>query len=114
MILSRSSRGVSVTFTRYVISSFSATVLIRRNPHCYPHPLSSPALHKKFVRAALPLIITEGRTDPVYLKAAIERRTLFHPKLGRFDAGKFKFALRFMNFPRPFTASCSSETGWAT
>jgi len=56
--------------------------------------------YKNFIRASLPLIITEGKTDPVYLKAAIERRTIFHPRLGHFDAGKFKFAVRFMNFTR--------------
>ncbi len=45
-----------------------------------------------------PLIISEGKTDPVYLKEAIRHRTAYHPKLGKLGADGFEFALRFFNY----------------
>jgi retron-type reverse transcriptase len=53
---------------------------------------------KNFVTLDMPLIVTEGKTDPAYLKAAVERLPKFHPRLGILDKGKLKTAIRFMNF----------------
>lgn len=54
--------------------------------------------YRNFVVSPKPLIIPEGRTDPIYLRAAIEKQTVYHPRLGALDKGKFKPALKFMNF----------------
>jgi hypothetical protein len=48
--------------------------------------------------APKPLIIPEGKTDSVYLRAAMEKLTAYHPQLGAMDKRKFKPALKFMNF----------------
>jgi len=44
------------------------------------------------------LIVTEGKTDVVYLKYAIRYLTGFHPRLGEMENGKFINALRFLNY----------------
>ncbi|AMK23500.1 retron Ec67 family RNA-directed DNA polymerase/endonuclease [Sphingobium sp. TKS] len=54
--------------------------------------------YRNFVVAPKPLIIPEGKTDSIYLRAAIEKLTAYHPQLGAMDKGKFKSALKFMNF----------------
>lgn len=54
--------------------------------------------YRNFVVAPKPLIIPEGKTDSVYLRAAMEKLTAYHPRLGAMDKGKFKPALKFMNF----------------
>jgi len=45
-----------------------------------------------------PLIITEGKTDPVYLREAVKSRTKFHPALGAPGTDGFKHAVRYFNF----------------
>lgn len=45
-----------------------------------------------------PLLITEGKTDPVYLREAIRARTQFHPILGKPGKDGFEFAVRFFNY----------------
>jgi retron-type reverse transcriptase len=45
-----------------------------------------------------PLIITEGKTDPVYLREAVKRRTNFHPALGAPGKEGFKHAVRYFNY----------------
>lgn len=45
-----------------------------------------------------PLIITEGKTDPVYLREAVKSRTKFHPALGAPGKDGFKHALRYFNY----------------
>lgn len=54
--------------------------------------------YRNFVVAPKPLIIPEGKTDSVYLRAAMEKLTAYHPQLGVMDKGKFKPAVKFMNF----------------
>jgi len=54
--------------------------------------------YKNFVRPRRPLIVTEGKTDVVYLKYAIRYLTGFHPRLGEMENGKFINALRFLNY----------------
>lgn len=45
-----------------------------------------------------PLIITEGKTDPVYLREAVKSRTNFHPSLGAPGKDGFKHAVRYFNY----------------
>lgn len=45
-----------------------------------------------------PLIITEGKTDPIYLKAAVKNLTKFHPLLGSPTTNAFKHAVRYFNY----------------
>jgi RNA-directed DNA polymerase len=54
--------------------------------------------YRNFVALDRPLIIPEGKTDTIYLRAAIERLSIFHPKLGTVEAGKLKSNLQFLNY----------------
>lgn len=54
--------------------------------------------YRNFVVAPKPLIIPEGKTDSVYLRAAMEKLTAYHPQLGVMEKGNFKPAVKFMNF----------------
>ncbi len=56
--------------------------------------------YKNFVNLDKPLVIPEGKSDSIYLRAAIEKLTAFHPKLGTIEDGKLKSAARFMNYSR--------------
>lgn len=56
--------------------------------------------YKNFVSLEQPVIIPEGKTDSIYLRAAIEKLTAFHPRLGAVENGKLKTTIRFMNFSR--------------
>jgi RNA-directed DNA polymerase len=53
--------------------------------------------YKNFVALEKPLIIPEGKTDTIYLKAALASLTKFHPKLAKIEDGKLKPAIRFLN-----------------
>lgn len=54
--------------------------------------------YKYCVALKAPLIITEGKTDPIYLREAICCRTAYHPVLGAPSDGRFEFAVRFFNY----------------
>ncbi len=54
--------------------------------------------YKYCVALEAPLIITEGKTDPVYLREAIRRRTNFQPQLGKQTKQGFEYAIRFFNY----------------
>jgi len=54
--------------------------------------------YKNFVALERPLLLPEGKTDTIYLKAAIEKLVGFHPKLGHIAAGRFKSAISFQAF----------------
>ena len=54
--------------------------------------------YKYCIALKQPLIITEGKTDPVYLRKAIASRAGFHPRLGKPGDDGFDFALRFFNY----------------
>ncbi len=56
--------------------------------------------YKHFVALKKPLILTEGETDPIYLRAAISRLSKYHPKLGKFANDRFSSAIRFMRYSR--------------
>jgi RNA-directed DNA polymerase len=54
--------------------------------------------YKYCVALKAPLVITEGKTDPVYLREAIKNSPGFHPILGVPSASGFKFGVRFFNY----------------
>ena len=54
--------------------------------------------YKHFVALEKPLIVTEGKTDIVYLRAAIKKLTDYHPQLGEFINDSFSSAVRFMRY----------------
>jgi hypothetical protein len=56
--------------------------------------------YKNFVALDKPLLIPEGKTDTIYLRAAIQRLTKFHPRLGVIDDGKLKTSIRFLNLTK--------------
>ena len=43
-----------------------------------------------------PTIVTEGETDPIYLKQAIKQIYAYQPQLGELNNGRFQYNLRFM------------------
>lgn len=45
-----------------------------------------------------PLIMTEGKTDPVYLREAVKSRTKFHPTLGAPEKDGFKHTVRYFSY----------------
>ncbi len=54
--------------------------------------------YKYFIDLKSPLIVTEGKTDPIYLKEAVRHREKFHPVLGEYDAEGFKHAVQYFNY----------------
>lgn len=54
--------------------------------------------YKHCMALTSPLIITEGKTDPVYLREAIKRRTGFHPTLGKPGKEGFEHSIRYLNY----------------
>jgi hypothetical protein len=56
--------------------------------------------YKHFVAPECPLILPEGKTDAIYLRAAIKKLTAYHPELGKVENGKFISSIRIMNYSR--------------
>jgi hypothetical protein len=54
--------------------------------------------YKHCIALEMPLIITEGKTDPVYLREAIRHRPTYHPRLGAAGPDGFEFGVRFFNY----------------
>jgi hypothetical protein len=54
--------------------------------------------YRRFVALERPLLIPEGQTDTVYLRAAIERLTAYQPALGVMKDGKLEPAMQFMRY----------------
>jgi len=54
--------------------------------------------YKYCIAPKAPLMITEGKTDPVYLREAIRHRSGYHPRLGKPGKNGFEFAVRFFNY----------------
>ncbi len=52
--------------------------------------------YKHFVVNDKPVVLTEGKTDPLYLHIAIRKLKRFHPQLGEFHDKKFVGTLRFL------------------
>lgn len=54
--------------------------------------------YKYFIALSAPLIVTEGKTDPIYLRAAVKSRTKFHPVLGALGKDRFDHAVGYFNY----------------
>lgn len=54
--------------------------------------------YKYFLALERPLIVTEGKTDPIYLREAVRSRKAFHPLLGSPEKDGFKHAVRYFNY----------------
>lgn len=54
--------------------------------------------YKYFIALNAPLIVTEGKTDPIYLREAVKRRAKFHPTLGSPSKDGFEHAVRYFNY----------------
>ena len=54
--------------------------------------------YKYCIALEAPLIITEGKTDPIYIREAIRYRKAYQPQLGESGEVGFEFAIRFFNY----------------
>ena len=54
--------------------------------------------YKYFIALNAPLIVTEGKTDPIYLREAVKSRPKFHPALGTPGKDGFEHAVRYFNY----------------
>lgn len=54
--------------------------------------------YKYFIALQAPLIVTEGKTDPVYLREAVRSRVGFHPILGAPGKNGFEHAVSYFNY----------------
>jgi len=67
-------------------------------------PTAAEALYRKFlfykafVALKAPLIVPEGKTDSIYLRAAMKKLTSYHPILGQISNGIFSTNIRLIQF----------------
>jgi RNA-directed DNA polymerase len=54
--------------------------------------------YKYFLALSRPIIVTEGKTDPVYLREAVKSRALLFPLLGVLEENGFSHAVRYFNY----------------
>lgn len=54
--------------------------------------------YKYCIALGSPLIVTEGKTDPIYLKEAIRHRSAYHPLMGEPKGKNFKFGIKMFNY----------------
>ena len=54
--------------------------------------------YKYFLALNAPLIVTEGKTDPIYLREAVKSQNKFHPLLGSQTKDGFKHTIRYFNY----------------
>lgn len=54
--------------------------------------------YKYFMALDAPLVVTEGKTDPIYIREAVKSRTKFHPALGSPGKNGFEQAVRYFNY----------------
>lgn len=54
--------------------------------------------YKYFVSLEKPLILTEGKMDPIYLRAAMKELSNQYPQLGTFEDGKFSGKVNFLKY----------------
>lgn len=54
--------------------------------------------YKYCIALQAPLIITEGKTDPIYLREAVKNRIKYHPILGVPGNNRFDHAVRYYNY----------------
>lgn len=70
----------------------------RKNPRPIRKIYRRFLFYKYFLANDAPLIVTEGKTDPVYLREALKSRLYLFPKLISVDEGKFNFHVKFFNY----------------
>ena len=70
----------------------------RTNPRAIRTLYRRFLFYKYCIALQTPLIITEGKTDPIYLSEAIRFRDDYHPRLGEPGENGFEFAIRFFNY----------------
>lgn len=70
----------------------------RKNPRAIRKLFRRFLFYRYCIALDQPLIITEGKTDPIYLREAVKSRTKFHPALGKSDKDGFKHAVRYFNY----------------
>ena len=70
----------------------------RKNPRAIRKLYRRFLFYKYFMALQFPLIVTEGKTDPIYLKEAIRYRDAYHPRLGKPGKDGFEFTIRFFNY----------------
>lgn len=86
------------------IYSITQTEDRRTVPDQRKEPRAIRSLYRRFlfykycIGLNAPLLITEGKTDPVYLREAIRARKQFHPILGKAGQDRFNFAVKFFNY----------------
>ena len=66
----------------------------------------------KFVVLDRPLIITEGKTDPVYLRNAIRHLTAYQPGLGYMTPSDFRYRVAFYNYENTIAQNLGIEGGF--
>jgi len=70
----------------------------RTNPRAIRELYRRFLFFKNCVALEQPLIITEGKTDPIYLREAIRHRSQKYPILGGQSSTNFNFKVRFFNY----------------
>lgn len=71
---------------------------IREHPSALRRLFHRALFFKNFIVAEKPLIICEGKTDSIYLNAAIRKLTKFHSTLASVDKGKTLRKVRFFQY----------------
>ena len=67
--------------------------------------------YKHFVVNDKPVVLTEGKTDPIYLHLAIRKLEKFHPQLGEFHDKKFTGQLHFLKHSETLNEVLKSTGG---
>ena len=70
----------------------------RKNPRAIRKLYRRFLFYKYFIALQSTLIVTEGKSDPIYLREAVKRRTKFHPALGTPGKDGFDHAIRYFNY----------------
>jgi len=79
-------------------------LLVEHNKSKYEYPSAIRVLYHKlifykhFIDPKHPLILCEGPTDPVYLKAAIRKLAAAHPKLAAVAKGSLTLKIKFFKY----------------
>ncbi len=70
----------------------------RTNPRAIRKLFRRFLFYKYFIAPKAPIIVTEGKTDPVYLREAIRSRSSFHSTLVKQSKHSFECAVTFFNY----------------
>lgn len=70
----------------------------RTNPRAIRKLFRRFLFYKHCIALSKPLIITEGKTDPIYLREAIRHLPPFQPQLGQKGKNGFQFSISFFKY----------------